>query len=264
MLTAERQQNLRNLLKDYYSGLAKHLNNEHKEYQAAFRTNKKMLESKGEVSADRKEKLEAMQTGYEKLLTAVQAMSDLLDEPLPELPKDEQAQGGGVVLDMADDSNEVQLDPWDDDETKCFYTELPDLRLFLPNYAPKVQPAEPPEEPPISEDVLDMDIEPEQLEVEIDESMNEEAAEATAEAIAEAVADPATDPVIPEEPSPAAPAPTSATSNGQRPHFATFIKHIVDCVNKELIDSASIEFLLNFNTKSNRKKLTTAIFGVKR
>lgn len=264
MLTTERQQNLRNLLKDYYSGLTKHLKNEHKEYQAALRLNKKILESKGEVSQDRKEKLEAMQTSYDKLLTSVQAMSDLLNEPMPELPKDEQAQGGGIVLDMADDSNDVQLDPWDDEETKCFYTELPDLRLFLPNYAPKVQPVEQSDEPPITEDVLDMEIEPEQLEVEMDENINEEAAEAAAEVAAEVASEAAAETTIPEEPSTAIPTPASAPSNGQRPHFATFIKHLVDCVNKELIDSASIEFLLNFNTKSNRKKLTTAIFGVKR
>lgn len=241
---------------------------EHKEYQEALRKNKKILETKGEVSSERKEKLETMQTAYDKLLTSVQTISDLLDESMPELPKDEQAQIGGVVLDMADDSNDVQLDPWGDDETKGFYTELPDLRVFLPNYAPKVQPVEEPAEPPITEEVLDMEIDTEQLEADVDETAVDDTQENACEI------------AIPEEsspPAPAAPATAnsstttttttpmlSAPSAGQRPHFATFVKHLVDCVNKELIDSAAIEFLLNFNTKSNRKKLTTAIFSVKR
>lgn len=152
LLTADRQQNLRNLLKDYYTRLVKHLKNEHKEYQSAIRLHKKILESKGEVSNDRKEKLEMLQNNFDKLLTSAQTMSDLLNESLPELPKDEQVQSGGVVLDIADDSADTQLDPWGDEETKNFYVDLPDLRLFLPNYAPKTQPIQP-EEPPITEGI---------------------------------------------------------------------------------------------------------------
>lgn len=232
----------------------KHLKSEHKEYQSALRLHKKILESKGEVSADRKEKLETLQTNFEKLLSSAQTMSDLLNDSLPELPKDEQIQSGGVVLDMIDDSNEMQLDPWDDEETKSFYTDLPDLRLFLPNYAPKIPDPVVSEEPALTEEALDMDIVPEQLEADV------ESVESAV--LAEEVAKCSTpEPVLPEET-----ASTAAGSNasGNRQHFATFLKNLVNCVNKELIDSAAIEFLLNLNTKSNRKKLTTAIFGVKR
>lgn len=90
MLNPDRQQNLKNLLKDYYTCLVKHLKIEHKEYQSALRLHKKILESKGEVSSDRKEKLEALQSSFEKLIASAQSMSDLLNETLPELPKDEQ------------------------------------------------------------------------------------------------------------------------------------------------------------------------------
>lgn len=231
------------------------MKNEHKEYQLALRLHKKILESKGEVSSDRKEKLETMQTNYDKLISSTQTMSDLLNEKLPDLPKDEQIQSGGVVLDMIDDSNDAQLDPWGDDETKSFYIDLPDLRLFLPNFAPKLQATEQTtnDEPPITEEVLDMEIEPDQLEVEVEESavLAEEAAKSSTP-----------EPIIAEE-STSSTTP-SGSSSSNRPQFATFLKQLVDCVNKELIDSAAIEFLLNFNTKSNRKKLTTAIFGVKR
>lgn len=46
--------------------------------------------------------------------------------------------------------------------------------------------------------------------------------------------------------------------------FEQFLQNLTNCVNKELIDSAAIEFLLNYNTKNNRKKLTKSIFGVQR
>lgn len=227
----------------------KHLKHEHKEYQAALRLHKKILESKGEVSNDRKEKLESLQTSYDKLLASAQTMSDLLNENLPELPKDEPTQSGGVVLDMIDDSNEAQLDPWGDDETKSFYIDLPDLREFLPNYAPKLEPTQS-EEAVMTEEVLDMEIEPEQLEVEESTVLGDEAKSSTPE------------PVLPEETTSTTVAGGSGGSSRQQ--FATFLKNLVNCVNKELIDSAAIEFLLSLNTKNNRKKLITAIFGVKR
>lgn len=258
MLTSDRQQNLKNLLKDYYTCLIKHLKTEHKEYQSALRLHKKILESKGEVSSDRKEKLEALQSSYEKLISSAQSMSDLLNETLPELPKDEQVHSG-VVLDMIEDSNDTQLDPWGDEETKSFYTELPDLRLFLPNYAPKIPEPVQTDEPTLTEEALDMDIVPEQLEVEESAVLPEDSGKMEDGKMEDGKSS-TPEPVLPEEST----STSTGSSSSTKQQFATFLKNLVNCVNKELIDSAAIEFLLNLNTKSNRKKLTTTIFGVKR
>lgn len=100
LLAADKQQNLRNLLRDYYQALCRHVKQEHKNFSAATRVNRKLMESKGEVSTDRKEKLELMQSNFEKLMGSVQTMSDLLNEPMPELPKDEEVAKSGMVLDM--------------------------------------------------------------------------------------------------------------------------------------------------------------------
>lgn len=98
LLTSDKQQNLRNLLKDYYYTLCKHLYSEHKSYQQGIRANRNILASKGEVSNERKEKLELMQNNFEKLSTSVQAMAELLNENMPELPKDEEDPIKGMVL----------------------------------------------------------------------------------------------------------------------------------------------------------------------
>lgn len=212
------------------------------------------MESKGEVSNERKEKLEMLQSNYERLITSTQSMSDLLNEPMPELPKDEQVQTGGVVLE-ADDSSESQLDPWGDEETQSFYVDLPDLRVFLPNYAPKVQNVQP-EEPTISEEVLDMEIGPEQLEVDESAAPPEDSGKSTTP-----------EPIIPEEPAASTGDKTSGGGHGghaTRQQFSSFLNNLANCVNKELIDSAAIDFLLNLNTKNSRKKLTSTIFGVQR
>lgn len=43
-----------------------------------------------------------------------------------------------------------------------------------------------------------------------------------------------------------------------------FLSNLCNCVNKEMIDSAAIDFLLNMNTKHGRKKLAKNLFGVSR
>ena len=43
-----------------------------------------------------------------------------------------------------------------------------------------------------------------------------------------------------------------------------FIQSLPKCVNREMIDKAANDFALNLNTKSNRRKLTRALFGVHR
>lgn len=147
--------------------------------------------------------------------------------------------------------NESQLDPWGDEETKSFYIDLPDLRIFLPNYAPKQEPL--PAEPAMTEETLDMDIEPELLQVDVNElpNMDETNNPVSSEPIVEETTAPAT-------------ATAAGVVHGTRQQFEVFLSNLVNCVNKELIDSAAIEFLLNLNTKNNRKKLANSLFGVQR
>lgn len=47
----------------------------------------------------------------------------------------------------------------------------------------------------------------------------------------------------------------SNTSLGGKVLLDTFLTILPNCVNKEMIDSAAIEFVMTHNTKSHRKKL---------
>lgn len=84
-LPPEKQQNVRSLLKDYYVSLCKHLVKDHQEMQNFEKQNMRILQTKGELTQERKEKLEALQSAYEKLLTNAQSFSDILDEDMPTL-----------------------------------------------------------------------------------------------------------------------------------------------------------------------------------
>jgi len=103
----------------------------------------------------------------------------------------------------------------------------------------------------MTEEVLDMEIDAEQLEV--DESL------ASVEMLGPGTPEPV-DPIV-EEPIPAN---VTQSSESKKQHFDGFLQNLANCVNKELIDSAAIDFLLNFNTKNNRKKLTRILFGIQR
>lgn len=94
-LLPEKQQNVRSLLKDYFVTLSKHLVKDHLEMQNFEKQNMRILQTKGELTQERKEKLEALQSAYEKLVTNTQSFSDILDEDMPILkgqtfPKNEE------------------------------------------------------------------------------------------------------------------------------------------------------------------------------
>jgi regulator of nonsense transcripts 2 len=249
LLPTDKQQNLRNLLRDYYQTLCRHLKGEHRDLQAAEKSKRKQMESKGEISNEKREHLEMLQNNFDKLLNSAQTLSDLLNEPLPELPREPELPTEGIILENSEESGEVQLDPWGDEETKSFYVDLPDLRQFLPNYcAPKENLAL--EVPQVTEEVLD--------EEEVDGLDTED------------VDDPPSVEVDVPEPVEEAAAATTPTHSVQshtihdKKYLEIFLANLHDCLNKELIDSAAIDFLLTCNTKNNRKKLMKALFNVQR
>lgn len=245
LLTSDKQQNLRNLLKDYYQTVCEHLTNEHKQLQYAEKSRRRMLESKGEVPNEKKEQIEVLQNSYEKLLSSAQTMADLLNETLPELTVEAEAcSSEGNVIDSIGDEQFANLDPWGDEDTRNFYVNLPDLRQFLPNYCGKKEEIIP-DEPAMTEEVLDMEVEQEQDTEEVGDPPSEISETAEPE----------------EEPTTA---PSTPHHHANREHFEAFIANLQNCVNTELIDSAAIEFLLNLNTKNNRKRLVKVLFGVQR
>jgi regulator of nonsense transcripts 2 len=84
-LPPEKQQNVRTLLRDYYMSLSKHLVKDHQEIQNFEKQNIRILQTKGELSQERKDKLESLHSAYDKLLTSTQSFAEILDEDMPTL-----------------------------------------------------------------------------------------------------------------------------------------------------------------------------------
>ena len=57
---------------------------------------------------------------------------------------------------------------------------------------------------------------------------------------------------------------TNLAGSNMKALMDVFIAQLPNCVNRELIDKAAKEFLLNLNTKLNRKRLVSALFQVQR
>ncbi|KAJ8931717.1 hypothetical protein NQ314_015335 [Rhamnusium bicolor] len=241
-LPPEKQQNVRTLLKDYYVSLSKHLVRDHQEMQNFEKQNMRILQTKGELSQERKDKLEQLQSAYEKLLTNTQHFSEILDEDMPMLkaqtfPKSEESMivtGSGP--DLEDGSANIE-NIWCDVETQRFYCDLPELTVFLPTAFLNKGQTPPPTET-VTEEVLDSELPVEDLD---DDSKSEDAP-----APEEETEDPA------------------ATTASNKIVLEAFLNNLPNCVNREMIDNAAIDFLVTLNNKHNRKKLVRGLFGVNR
>jgi regulator of nonsense transcripts 2 len=143
--------------------------------------------------------------------------------------------GAGPDLDESALANIENV--WCDIETQRFYCELPELQAFLPTSF--INKQSPPPADSVTEEVLDSEIPTEELED--DEQIEEVAA-------------------VPED----EPEDATTTNASNKIVLEAFLNSLPNCVNREMIDNAAIDFLVTLNNKHNRKKLVRALFGVNR
>lgn len=84
------------------------------------------------------------QATYEKLLSGAQSFAEVLGEELGEAGEPPtlslavtEAQGSISIGGSEEFSIQAGIDPWQDEDTRTFYTSLPDLKVFMPNYQVK-------------------------------------------------------------------------------------------------------------------------------
>lgn len=241
-LPAEKQTAVRTLLKDYFLSLTKHLLAERAQLQALHAANQRTLHTRGELSQERKEQLEQHQTTYDKLLVNAQNFAEVLGEDLGEAGEPPtlsltviETQGSVTIGGNEDITMQAGTDPWQDEDSRTFYTCLPDLKVFMPNYQMKEQTVKSKTET-VTEEMLDEDLKEDELSDNEDPSVVQE--------------------VETEEIQP----PNVSNKHG----LDTFLNELPNCINRELIDNAAVDFILNLNTKNNRKKLSRVLFSVAR
>ncbi|KAK3912246.1 Regulator of nonsense transcripts 2 [Frankliniella fusca] len=258
LLLPEKQKAVRTLLSDYFASLCKHLLKDHRDLQALERQNRRILQTKGELNAERKERLETLQQQYQKLLNSAQAFADVLDQPMPKLPEDPvkcEDDTGLVVSGIGgfsdgDDGMFSGLSGlvgglWEDEETQRFYEDFPNMREYLPGIKSRErEPGSSPSPTPVAqvtEEVLDAELTEEDL-------GNPD------------IVEPA---IVEDEPDEAEQL-TNLITQSSKQHLEQFLSHLPNCVNRELVDNAAAEYLLSLNSKNNKRKLVRVLFGVPR
>ncbi|XP_036368923.1 regulator of nonsense transcripts 2 isoform X3 [Octopus sinensis] len=277
MLPPERQKACRNLLKEYYATLCKHLKKLHKDLKTIEQQNRKILQTKGELSNERKENYETAIVNYQKLQQNTYTLADLLDEEIPDLPEEELKQDSeGAMFDIfnpiknAEFHYEGDTSLFEDEDTRTFYESLPDLRSLIPGILYK-ESEHASSKDETKEDVTALEEDIETLKIEdIDTEMEFEQKELPVETLVkdkddnkerlkdddiEEELDMIHQPDIEEE---------GDTGHLMKAQFDTFLQSLPNCVNRELIDKNAVDFCMSFNTKTNRKKLVRALFTVHR
>ncbi|CAL9682710.1 unnamed protein product [Knipowitschia caucasica] len=268
IISPEKQQPFQNFLREYFTSLAKHLKKDHRELQNIERQNRRILHSKGELSEDRHKQYEEFATSYQKLLANTQSLADLLDENMPELPQDKTVQeehGPGIDIFTPGKPGEYDLEGgiWEDEDARNFYENLVDLKAFVPailfkdnektNQAKDKDDIKDGREGKDAAAAEELELELEALDI-ADEPLDLEGPEETEnEELAKKLMD---DQEQEDE--------EANTGSHLKLIVDAFIQQLPNCVNRDLIDKAAMDFCMNMNTKANRRKLVRALFTVPR
>ncbi|XP_056604923.1 regulator of nonsense transcripts 2 isoform X1 [Triplophysa dalaica] len=260
IISAEKQQPFQNLLREYFTSLTKHLKKDHRELQNIERQNRRILHSKGELSEDRHKQYEEFATSYQKLLANTQTLADLLDENMPELPLDKTAQeehGPGIDIFTPGKPGEFDLEGgiWEDEDARNFYENMVDLKAFVPAilFKDNEKSGQNKKEEREANSTEELEIELEALDITDDPLDLDTADETESEELAKKILDEQEQ--EDEE---------ASTGSHLKLIVDAFIQQMPNCINRDLIDKAAMDFCMNMNTKSNRRKLVRALFTVPR
>lgn len=264
-LSVERKKGVFNLLKDYYRSLVGHVQREHEKLVRMEKEIHKAMVLRGELPPNQKETFETRNSDFQKLWTATQQFADVVDEDLPILKKNIEADDlladqTVVTFDLsnrfksADGSGGDLVGPdqiWEDEETRTFYVHFPDLKELIPAILYKDSLKEAADQAAVAKDGDEATKESSE-QVDGDGKKNEDEIDVEQLEIKENAV-PAE-----EEKKPSKPA------TGPKTPLDAFLSTLPNCVNRDHLDKAALTFATTYNTKNNRKKLVEALLGVSR
>lgn len=244
--------------------------------------------NRGEASDQHVQELENAKLLFDKLQTSVNALADALDREVPPLPllRDDDGLNGSLLLWEADGSSRAMRadSPFDDEDTRAFYEDLPDLLELVPavvlglteadlaELKKKKESATPnaAEEEAENENEADGDGDADDGEVEGDVDEDGQAMEDSGRERTESESESKQDNASTSTPATATSGasatttggPTSTATSYHHQHDA-FFSSLEDLVNRDRCDKAAIDFCYR-NSKLNRNRLIKTLFSVPR
>lgn len=140
LYSPDRQRAVKSLFREYYRTLVQHLLDENLEMQKLEHRNRKIYQTKGELHAEKKEKFELAMGNFKKLVENTEMLAELLGEQMVALPVDESLKKDDdlINIDVYSPSNnrmeefDSTTSLWEDEDTRQFYEQIPDLKIFVP------------------------------------------------------------------------------------------------------------------------------------
>lgn len=279
LIPSKRQDVIRAYLREYYLSLIKYINCLHDELNELLSKNKRIYNSKGEVTKESKELIDMKHSECQKFQNILFQLADLLDEDLPELPdfealrhetKENEPEGDNYE---AGSSLAKGSSIWDDEGTRSFYEDLLDLRTLFPNLVVK-EPNDLKKADAQGKTRSLEDIEPDYIEKDLKSAVGDGSRDSTPTKSRESVVDDleATIASSSSEESLSARETSSPKSAplvmvqevANRVQPDQYFTKLSNCVNRDMIDNAAIDFMRFFNTKFGRRKLVKTLFNVQR
>ncbi|CAH8288548.1 unnamed protein product, partial [Schistosoma bovis] len=266
-MSSERQAKCRTLFNDYLAGAMHRLQNMFKETQRIISGNRDQLESRGEVSEERQERAEHLMSACRKFHESLSTLADLLDADPPldfsSMIKDE-SMSDLTAPDSVEKVIHEEVNLFEDEDTRLFYESLPDIKAMVPailykeseqagveSNQLKNEDGDPAGSEDIDIDTVESELAKEEALIRVSEDGNE-STNCTS---------------IPDKSKPY----LLNTDDGEedlnpsgKVLMETFLTQLPNCINRDLIDRAAIDFCLNLNKRANRRRLAKALFSVPR
>lgn len=272
LIPAKRQVLLRNYIREYYQSLLKHLNDLHDELANIIARNQKICKSKVELTKESREIVEVKRVEYQKSLNVVGQLGDLLGEESPPALDIDNATddfiSGDLEFDMLVDTSSPNNFIWDDEGTKNFYEDLPDLKAMFPNLVERVAA------PKKVEGVKEDGARRESSERKSDESStipsldslnkngNDEDDDSDKTIGCSSSESSSNEAEVNDSSKSSSMVMRQDIANRVQPD--QYYVKLSNCVNRDMIDNAAIDFIKFFNTKFGRRKLIKTLFNVQR
>nr|CAD7416134.1 unnamed protein product [Timema poppensis] len=237
VIPEDKQNYMKSLFKKYHVLLCRRLLRENREVVRLVRENKRILQTRGEVSAERRERGLTLLLSFKKLHKNCLELAEYLDEEIPQFLQGELSKLEELNLSIENGTSNVgeavSPDVWDDEEMQQFYENLPNIRDFIqsptdPLNEPKANKQEKITEKDIVESDSDNDVECFSQEINDFDEID---------------------------------SPLSADIKTQ---LESFLNHLPQCVNREMIDNSAVNFAITFISKNHRKKLARTLYNVSR
>lgn len=268
-ITADHKKAFKKAFHTYYDAAVELLRSEHSSLRQLEHENAKILNAKGELSEENASSYEKLRKSYDQLYRGVSALAEALDMQPPVMPED-----GHTRLTTGDDISSLGTGKeasvaealWDDEDTRSFYENLPDLRAFVPavllgeaeqkvnDQTSKAQD-QPTDSAPETDHITPLDTGETSVDAAVlpDRKNEKKKDEDEKDKGKEKEKDGETKGEIEKE----------KLRGPEGTNLDGLLQRLPGCVSRDLIDQLTVEFCY-LNSKSSRKKLVRALFNVPR